>query len=60
VDLDDGVVDVEEHATVGVGPVTSSGASAARFRRNREATASSWRTWPNVKERRREPNVEGA
>src|SRR5215213_4250965 len=28
--------------------------------RNREATASSWRTWPKVNARRNDPNVEGA
>jgi hypothetical protein len=28
--------------------------------RNREATASSWRTWPKVNARRNVPNVEGA
>jgi hypothetical protein len=27
---------------------------------HREATASSWRTWPKVKARRKEPNVDGA
>ena len=40
-------------------PVTS-GVSAANPVRNLEATASSWRTWPNVNERRNEPNVDGA
>jgi hypothetical protein len=40
--------------------VGSSGARPARAVRNREATASSWRTWPKVNARRNEPSVEGA
>ncbi len=38
----------------------SKGARPARFPRKRAATASSWRTCPNVKDRRNEPSVEGA
>src|SRR5665648_662346 len=38
----------------------SSGARPARLTSTREATASSWRTWPNVNDRRNVPNVEGA
>jgi hypothetical protein len=62
VDLDDRVVDIDQHVPLAV-TVAESGqhrgwsASAAR---NREATASSWRTWPKVNARRNEPNVEGA
>ena len=37
-----------------------SGVWAASRVRNREATASSWRTWPKVNARRNEPSVEGA
>src|SRR5665647_2511960 len=39
---------------------TSSGERPARLTSNLEATASSWRTWPNVKDRKNVPNVEGA
>src|SRR5665648_230423 len=38
----------------------SSGARAARLTNNLDATASSWRTWPKVNDRRNVPNVEGA
>jgi hypothetical protein len=38
----------------------SSSVFSARLIRNREATASSWRTWPKVNERRNDPSVEGA
>ena len=37
-----------------------SGARVASPVRNREATASSWRTWPEVNERKNDPSVEGA
>jgi hypothetical protein len=37
-----------------------SGAWAPSRTKNREATASSWRTWPKVKDRRNDPRVEGA
>ena len=40
--------------------LATSGAWAASRVRNLEATASSWRTWPKVNERRNEPSVEGA
>ncbi|QGU07605.1 hypothetical protein COCCU_08405 [Corynebacterium occultum] len=33
---------------------------SVRPARNRAATASSWRMWPNVNDRRNEPSVEGA
>lgn len=42
------------------GEETISGAWTLRPVRNREATASSWRTWPNVNARRNDPSVEGA
>ncbi len=42
------------------GAVVTSGVWSAKSVRNLEATASSWRTWPKVNERRNEPNVEGA
>jgi hypothetical protein len=38
----------------------ASGDTAASPVRNLEATASSWRTCPNVNDRRNDPNVEGA
>ena len=41
-------------------PAPSSRVSPASAIRNREATASSWRTWPKVNARRNDPNVEGA
>jgi len=53
----DGVVDIEVDALVGAGRI---GAFLAKEIRNREATASSWRTWPKVNVRRNVPNVEGA
>jgi hypothetical protein len=34
--------------------------SLARASRNLEATASSWRMWPKVNARRKDPNVKGA
>ena len=40
--------------------VASRRVSPASAIRNREATASSWRTWPKVNVRRNEPNVDGA
>lgn len=42
------------------GGETIIGAWSANRARNREATASSWRTCPNVNARRNEPSVEGA
>ena len=36
------------------------GVQAARRVSSPAATASSWRTWPNLNARRNEPNVEGA
>jgi hypothetical protein len=36
------------------------GVREANATRNREATASSCRTWPKVKARRNDPRVEGA
>jgi hypothetical protein len=44
----------------GSGDAPSSTVSPAIAIRNREATASSWRTWPKVKVLRNEPNVEVA
>jgi hypothetical protein len=41
-------------------PSSGLGATPARPVKNREATASSWRTWPNVNDLRNEPNVDGA
>ena len=41
-------------------PPVSCGAWLARPVRNRQATASSWRTWPKVNVRRNEPSVEAA
>ena len=38
----------------------SNSVCSARLSRNREATASAWRTCPKVNERRNEPSVEGA
>ncbi|SMX69648.1 hypothetical protein BANT10_00521 [Brevibacterium antiquum] len=42
------------------GSRTSSGAWALNPVSTREATASSWRTWPKANLRRNEPSVEGA
>ena len=38
----------------------SSSVCSARWSRNREATASAWRTCPKRNERRNDPSVEGA
>ena len=63
VDLDDRVVDIDERVPAGVaGPrqAWSQPASRPARVRNREATASSWRTCPKVNARRNDPSVDGA
>ena len=62
VDLDDRVVDIDQHelAVRCRRPWPTSGAWPASPVRNREATASSWRTWPKVNARRNDPSVDGA
>jgi hypothetical protein len=53
----DGVVDVDVADLVGAGQDRGALGQAAK---NWAATASSWRTWPNVNDRRKVPNVDGA
>ena len=61
VDLDDGVVDIDQHVPVPARrPAGQQRRRAASPARNRAATASSWRTWPKVNARRNDPNVDGA
>ena len=57
VDLDDRVVDVDQTRPV---DRRRRAVSVRPGRRNRDATASSWRTCPKVNARRNEPSVEGA
>lgn len=66
VDLDDGVVDIEQRIARRVLAISSADSMThqrgepANATRNRAAIASSWRTWPKVNARKNEPNVDGA
>jgi len=57
VDLSHGVVDVDVGDLLGAGQQRAGLANPAS---SRAATASSWRTWPKVNERRNVPSVDGA
>ncbi len=69
-DLSDGVVDIEQRTprarvgapsgAAGVEVSPNSRVSPDSAIRKLQAIASSWRTWPKVKARRNDPNVEGA
>ena len=59
VNFHDRVIDINEDEAF-PGRCPEQGRRRARLARNREATASSWRTCPKVKDRRKEPNVDGA
>ena len=57
VDFDDRVVDVDEDWAVDPGDQRG---AIGQPGQHRDATASSWRTWPKVNSRRNDPNVDGA